>query len=207
MRVTVLGAGTSTGVPVIGCQCYVCTGSILKNQRTRASIAIKKNEETILIDTSPEMRLQVLAARISSIRAVFYTHLHADHAHGFDDLRAFSFNSGKPVDIFILPELIPELRERFRYAFEDTGYLGATPLVCLHPIPSQAFDVGPFNVEPVRLSHGHVETCGFRFEKFAYATDFKKFPTEYIKKWHAKLDVMIASGIHFGQHQTHSVIP
>jgi phosphoribosyl 1,2-cyclic phosphate phosphodiesterase len=207
VRAIVLGSGTSTGVPVIGCTCAVCTGKHPKNQRTRASIAVEKDGETILIDTSPEMRLQVLRAGIHRLRAVLYTHLHADHAHGFDDLRAFFFQSRQALDVYLLPEMIPELRERFRYAFEDTGYLGAVPQLTLHAIPEGRFQVGPFAIDPVRLPHGHLETCGFRFDNFAYATDFKIFPQRTIEVWRGSIHTLLASGIHFGQHPTHSVIP
>ncbi len=209
MKVIILGSGTSAGVPVIACSCAVCKGGQPRNQRTRASLALQKAGETLLIDTSPEMRLQVLAAGITEISAVFYTHLHADHLHGFDDLRAFFFSQRKrqPLDVYLLPEMIPEIKTRFHYAFENTGYQGAVPQVELHPIPDGIFEVGPFKVEPTRLPHGHVTTCGFRFENFAYATDFKKFPQTTLEKWRGKIHSMVASGIHFGQHPSHSVIP
>ncbi len=207
MKVNILGSGTSTGVPVIGCDCAVCTGYAPKNQRTRASIALEQDGDVILIDTAPEMRIQVLRAGIKKLKAVFYTHMHADHVHGFDDLRAFYFKSREPLDIYLLPEMIPELRDRFRYAFENTGYNGAIPQVRLHAISSSQFRVGNFDVETVRLPHGHVETCGFRFGNFAYATDFKTFPEQCVRSWQNKIDVMIASGIHFGHHSTHSCIP
>ena len=207
MRAIILGSGTSTGVPVIGCDCKVCLSSSSFNKRTRASIAVENDGEIILIDTSPELRLQVIKAGIKKLRAVFYTQLHADQAHGFDDLRAFRFKSKTPLDIYLLPELIPEFRVRFRYAFEDTGYLGATPDVRLPPIEGGVFRVGSFEVEPVRLPHRHVETCGFKFGRFAYVTDFKTFPEKVISKWKGTIDTMVASGIHFGKHPTHSVIP
>lgn len=207
MRAIILGSGTSTGVPVIGCSCSVCQSNHPRNQRTRASVAVQAAGETLLIDTSPEMRLQVLAAGIKRVAAVFYTHLHADHVHGFDDLRAFYFTNRQALDIYLLPELIPELKARFHYAFEDTGYRGAVPHVRLHPMPEEEFTVGPFRVEPIRLPHGHVTSCGFRFENFAYATDFKHFPPTIIERWRGKIHSMVASGIHFGQHPSHSVIP
>jgi phosphoribosyl 1,2-cyclic phosphate phosphodiesterase len=207
MRAILLGSGTSTGVPVIACRCSVCTGGHPRNQRSRASVAVQQGGETILIDTSPELRLQLLASDIRSLRAVLYTHLHADHVHGFDDLRAFYFGNRQALDVYLLPELIPELKMRFAYAFEKTGYDGAIPQVTLHPIPDGPFRIGSFEVDPVRLPHGHVTSCGFRFGNFAYATDFKAFPPESILKWRGKLDAMIASGIHFGKHSSHSVIP
>lgn len=207
MKAVLLGSGTSTGVPVIGCRCSVCTSQHPRNQRTRASVAVQSDEQTILIDTSPEMRLQLLSADIRRLRAVVYTHLHADHVHGFDDLRAFYFKNHKPLDVYLLPELIPEMKTRFAYAFEATGYQGAVPQVILHPIPEGPFTIGPFEVDPIRLPHGHVTTCGFRFENFVYATDFKAFPQKGIERWRGRVDTMIASGIHFGQHPSHSVIP
>lgn len=207
MKIQILGSGTSTGVPVIGCRCAVCKSGEVRNQRMRASIALSEGDRTILIDTSPEMRLQVLRAGIETLDAVLYTHLHADHSAGFDDLRAFYFRSRGAVDVYMLKQYIPELRERFRYAFEDTGYQGAVPSVVVHEIPESSFDVAGFSIEPVRLEHGHVQSCGFRFGRFAYATDFKHFPQATIEEWRGKIDVMIASGIHFGTHSSHSVIP
>jgi phosphoribosyl 1,2-cyclic phosphate phosphodiesterase len=185
----------------------VCTSGNPLNQRTRASIAIANDNEVVLIDTAPEMRLQILRAGIKTLRAVFYTHLHADHAHGFDDLRAFQFRSKRPLDVYLLPEMIPELKERFKYAFEPTGYSGAIPHVRLHAIEDTPFQVGAFFVEPIRLPHGHVQTCGFKVANFAYITDFKTFPEDRVADWQDRIDVMVASGIHFGQHSSHSVIP
>lgn len=207
MRVHILGSGTSSGVPVIGCHCKVCKSSDPKNHRTRASIALSEGNRTLLIDTSPEMRLQVLRAGIETIDGLLYTHMHSDHTAGFDDLRAFFFKSRKSLDCYLLPEYFDELKARFRYAFEDTGYYGLTPQVTLHAIPDEPFEFAGFDIETVRLVHGNVSSCGFRFGRFAYVTDFKHFPQSKIREWRGKIDVMVASGIHFGTHSTHSVIP
>jgi phosphoribosyl 1,2-cyclic phosphate phosphodiesterase len=207
MRVHILGSGTSSGVPVIGCHCSVCKSKDPKNHRTRASIAISEAGRTIMIDTAPEMRLQVLRAGIDEIDGLLYSHMHADHTAGFDDLRAFYFKSRRALECYLLPEYFEELRTRFRYAFVDTGYYGLTPQVNLHAIPDKSFQLAGFDIEPVRLTHGNVPSCGFRVGRFAYATDFKNFPQETIKAWRGKIDVMVASGIHFGTHKTHSVIP
>lgn len=207
MKLMILGSGTSTGVPVIGCPCAVCKSPDIRNKRTRASIALQKGSETLLIDTSPEMRLQVLQAGIDTVSAVLYTHTHADHTQGFDDLRQFYFRRRQSIDCYLMEEYHTEFRERFRYAFEDTGYLGATPQVTLKSMPEGGFSVGNFEIEPVRLSHGHVTTCGFRFGNFVYATDFKGFPADVIERWRGRIHTMVASGIHFGSHKTHNVIP
>ena len=207
MKVIILGSGTSSGVPVIGCHCPVCLSLDSRNRRTRASLAIQSGTQTLLIDTSPEMRLQVLAAKIDTIEAVLYTHIHADHSQGFDDLRAFYFKSKRSIDCFLMQEFHADFKQRFRYAFEDTGYLGAKPQIQLKAMPNQLFKLGPWDIEPVRLPHGNITTCGFRFGNFAYATDFKGFPEEIKQRWKGKIDTMVASGIHYGQHPSHSVIP
>lgn len=209
MRVHILGSGTSTGVPVIGCSCPVCSSQDPRHQRSRASIAITLAEgPTFLIDTAPELRLQVVRAGISNVDAVFYTHMHADHTHGFDDLRAFYFRRREPLPVYLLPRYHGEMKSRFSYAFNDTGYQGTKPQIDLREIPEdQAFAVQGVTIEPVVLPHGHVVSCGFRLGRFAYVTDFKSFSSEQIKAWRGKLEVMVASGIHFGSHSTHSVIP
>jgi phosphoribosyl 1,2-cyclic phosphate phosphodiesterase len=161
----------------------------------------------LLVDTAPELRLQILQAGIRSVEAVLYTHMHADHTHGFDDLRAFFFKSHEPVHVYLLPQYREELKQRFAYAFQDTGYLGTKPQIEVHDIPRQPFAIGESLIEPVVLPHGNVESCAFRVGRFAYATDFKEFSPDQIAAWRGKVDVMVASGIHFGQHRTHSTIP
>ncbi|MFW7377952.1 MAG: MBL fold metallo-hydrolase [Oligoflexus sp.] len=208
MRVHILGSGTSTGVPVIGCTCEVCQSSDPKNKRTRASIAVVVDEDRrFLIDTAPEMRLQILAAGIPSINAVLYTHMHADHTQGFDDLRAFYFKKRQTIPTYLLAEYEDEFRRRFAYAFEETGYLGAKPQIDLRFIPEKKFVIDEVEIEPIVLPHGHVRSCGFRFGEFAYVTDFKGFSKAQIAAWRGKVKVMVASGIHFREHGTHSVIP
>ncbi|MES2744761.1 MAG: MBL fold metallo-hydrolase [Bdellovibrionota bacterium] len=207
MRVTILGSGTSTGVPVIGCTCSVCKSPHIKNKRTRASIMVSTRNRNLLIDTSPELRLQILNNGFTTIDAVLYSHMHADHTAGFDDLRAFYFQSRSSLDIYMLPEYIEEIKGRFAYAFVDTGYTGIRPQVNPFPIFDEPFTVAGITVDPVRVEHGHVDSCGFRIGNFAYVTDFKNFPQAKIEEWRGKVDVMVASGIHFGTHPTHSVIP
>lgn len=161
----------------------------------------------MIVDTGPDFRAQVLQHDIRELEGVLYTHLHADHCHGFDDLRAFSFSRETPIPCYLLPHYIQELKERFSYAFRETGYRGAKPQVALHPIPEEAFQFGPYEIDPVQLPHGPFITSGFRIGNFAYATDFKHFTPEQIQRWRGKITAMVASGIHFGMHPAHSVIP
>jgi phosphoribosyl 1,2-cyclic phosphate phosphodiesterase len=209
LNVTILGSGTSTGVPVLGCSCSVCVGNNPKNQRWRASIAVRTSSGIpIVVDTGPEFRLQALRARISSLQHVIYTHLHADHCHGFDDLRGLYFNSQKQINCWLHPEYIKELRHRFHYAFEDTGYLGGRPDIQLNPFPavSGTVAIADIEVETFLAPHGNAMTNVLRFGRFAYATDFKSLTPEVIHAWRGKIHTMVASGLRWREHKTHSTI-
>lgn len=208
MKITILGSGTSTGVPVIGCNCNVCTSPSSFNKRLRASIAVKPKgkDHSLIIDTGPDFRTQVLRAGISRVKNVFYTHLHADHCHGFDDLRAFYFFNKEPIKCYMGSEYLKEFQERFSYAFVDTGYKGVTPQIDLTSLPEGEFDVSGVTVESRSFEHGAVNSYGFKFNDFCYVTDFKKFTEKDIKHWRGKIKVMVASGVHFRFHFSHSVI-
>ena len=209
LKVDILGCGTSTGVPVLGCSCRVCLGGKPKNQRWRASILIRTPSDIpIVVDTGPEFRLQALRAGINRLQHVIYTHLHADHSHGFDDLRGLFFNSQKQIQCWLHPECIKELRHRFHYAFEDTGYLGGRPDIQLEPFPveSGTVTIADIEVETFLVPHGNAMTNILRIGKFAYATDFKSFTEEAIRAWRGKIHTMVASGLRWREHKTHSTI-
>ena len=208
MKVVVLGSGTSTGVPVIGCSCRVCRSADPKNKRLRPSLALEPpGGRWLVVDTGPDFRAQVLSHNIYPLGGVLFTHIHADHCHGFDDLRAFTFREKRPVPCYMPKEQISEFKRRFSYAFADSGYRGSVPLVDLMEIPAGEFEFLNLSVEPVRLPHGHMSTCGFRFGEFAYITDFKEFPEADLLRWQGKVKVLYASGIHFETHPSHSSIP
>lgn len=209
LKVTILGSGTSTGVPVIGCPCEVCCSPLAFNQRSRSSLLLTRLDtaENLVIDTSPDFRWQILQAKVQSLEHVLYTHTHADHCHGFDDLRAFYFHSRKPVHCYLGHEDLKDLRRRFSYAFHDSGYLGTAPQVETHAITHEkSFEAMGLRIEPLLLPHGSVSTTAFRFGSFAYATDFKSFPPEALARWKGKVKTMVASGLRFRPHQTHSSI-
>ncbi|MDD9952172.1 MAG: MBL fold metallo-hydrolase [Zetaproteobacteria bacterium] len=209
MKVTVLGSGTSTGVPTLGCECAICTSDDPIHHRSRASVLIESPHlrGPVVIDTAPEFRLQMLKARVKSLRAILYTHLHADHCHGFDDIRPFLFKEKKPIDCFLREDLHEEMKVRFAYAFVDTGYLGALPKVNLEPVPELGlFRVDDVDVEAVTLPHGSVRTTAYRFGDFVYATDFKGLPESIQTRWQGKVKYMIASGVRFQQHHTHNTV-
>lgn len=207
--ITILGSGTSTGVPVIGCACATCTSDDPLDKRTRSSLLIEvAGRRPIIIDTSPDFRAQVLRAGIKELGAVLYTHLHADHTHGFDDVRAFSFVDGRVIPCYIAERYLGEFKSRFAYAFHDTGYQGSRPLVEMRGlIEGRPFVVEGLSFLPVAMPHGHVSSTGYRLGKFVYITDFKVLPAELRQAWRGQIDTMVASGIHMGAHQTHSNIP
>ncbi|MBP9706534.1 MAG: MBL fold metallo-hydrolase [Oligoflexales bacterium] len=205
VRVTILGSGTSTGVPVLGCGCEVCASTEAKNQRFRSSILLESNSGSkLVIDTGPEFRLQMLRVKVQDLEQVLYTHIHADHCHGFDDLRAFYFQNQKVIQCYLPNEYIEEFKTRFAYAFSESGYLGSKPELKLHALDQDCSRIGDFKIERQRLAHGNVLTSSYRFGAFAYATDFKSFSPEQIEKWRGKIKVMVASGIRFREHHTHS---
>jgi len=207
--VTILGSGTSTGVPVVGCDCEVCASKELRNQRLRASILLTDElGRHLVIDTGPDFRAQMLASKVKTLQHVLYTHTHADHCHGFDDLRAFNFRSREPMQLYLAKEHIAYLKEAFKYAFVPTGYEGAVPQVKLHEIfPEQSFRVLDYEIDSLLLPHGNSNTLAFRVGSFAYATDFKSFTPAQIAKWRGKIKTMVASGVHWRQHNSHSTVP
>ena len=204
---TILGSGTSTGVPVIGCACAVCTSPDPRDQRLRASLLITvPSGEHLVIDTGPDFRTQMLKAGVRKLEHVLYTHTHADHCHGFDDLRAFYFRDHRSVTCYAATRHALELRQKFAYVFHDTGYIGTKPQVTLSEFDLEPFRVLGLEIEPAYAVHGNVQSAVFRFGRFAYATDFKLFSPSLIARWRGKIDTMVASGIRYGEHPTHSCI-
>lgn len=161
----------------------------------------------VVIDTTPDFRTQMLNHKVMHLEHVLFTHTHADHCHGFDDLRAFYFFSKKPVNCWLSKQHADDFRSRFSYVFQNTGYLGTKPQVIVHEFDKGRFSIGNLDVEVVTLVHGSDRTSAYRFGSFAYATDFKVFSQEIIDRWQDKLDVIIASGVGFDPHPTHSSVP
>ncbi len=209
--VTILGSGTSTGVPMIGCNCTVCLSQNPRNHRTRVSIYVQvstsKQQNSFVVDTGPEFRLQMVREKVPPPVDYIYTHIHADHCHGFDDLRSVYFAVKKPLRCYAKLEFIDEIKKRFHYMFEDTGYQGGRPVIEFLAIPeSGIFKIQDLLIETFSCPHGNVLTSIFKIGSFVYATDFKILPPEVIAAWTGKIHTMIASGIRYGTHHTHSTI-
>ncbi|PKL14678.1 MAG: MBL fold metallo-hydrolase [Spirochaetae bacterium HGW-Spirochaetae-8] len=174
MQITFLGTGTSHGVPRIGCDCPVCTSSDSRNNRMRASVWIQHDGLSVVVDTGPEFRIQALRAGIKQLDAVFYTHDHADHMNGIDDLRVFSEIASLPI--YGPAQVLDDIAHRFPYAVGSNPWRGGLPQLTLNPVPSTGAVCGPLVFIPVPLIHGCREVYGYRIGDFAYLTDCKEIP-------------------------------
>lgn len=200
-RVTLLGTGTSTGVPVIGCHCAVCTSSDPHNQRTRCSALIEWRDRRLLIDTATDLRQQSLAVGLTRIDAVLYTHTHADHVHGIDDLRAFNLSAGVALPIFGSAETIAVIRNNFGYIFDAEQDGGYRPQLTTRVVDS-TFSCAGLTIVPVPLLHGNGTALGYRIGDFAYLTDCNGCPPGSLELL-AGLDTLVIDALRFRPHATH----
>ncbi len=201
-EIVFLGTGTSHGVPLIGCQCPVCTSDDPRNRRTRCSVAVGLPEGTILIDTPPELRLQLVREGLADIRAVLYTHAHADHLFGLDDLRIIPRYIHSPVPVYCEVNVQARIRKAFDYAFEENSPAGGVPQLEFVTIQTEPFDLLCTRVTPIRLKHGPWDILGYRFGDAAYCTDVKSFPPESLDRLR-DLDVLILDCLRHEPHPTH----
>lgn len=204
-KLILLGTGTSVGVPAIGCGCDVCQGGHPKNQRTRASAILGLPQGNLLIDTSPDLRMQLLREKIGIVNAVIYTHEHTDHLMGFDDLRLFQFYLGHPVPIYCNEFVDRRLRMAFDYAFREgpATHAGAAPAVDLRRITNQPVEILGSTITPIPLKHGpRFDVLGFRVGKVAYCTDVSLIPES---SWPLLegLDTLVLDALRYEPHVTH----
>lgn len=171
MRVTFLGTGTSQGVPFIGCPCPVCNSKDPRDNRLRSSVWIETPDVSIVIDSGPDFRYQMLRAGVKRLDAIIFTHGHKDHVAGLDDIRPYNFFTKKAVQVYATSETQEALKREFSYIFTNPTYPGI-PQVDIHTIvPSRRFEVGGLEITPIRLLHYQLEVLGFRIGDFTYITD------------------------------------
>jgi phosphoribosyl 1,2-cyclic phosphate phosphodiesterase len=211
VRLIILGSGTSFGVPVVGCTCAVCTSDDPRNKRTRVAALVEGDDgQRVLIDTPPEVRLQLLAAGVPAVDAVLFTHEHADHIHGIDDLRALSARRRMAVPVYGSAATLTQLTARFPYIFDDRiqpppgsskPCLRSTPLEPFEPV-----EIAGMSVLPLPVPHGDVTVFGYRLGAIGYITDAKVVPAEVVERLRG-VRVLVLNALFDQPHPTHLSIP
>ena len=203
--INVLGSGTSTGVPTIGCLCQVCTSTDPRDKRLRPSILVRYAGRGILIDTTPDFRTQALRAPIERVDAILYTHAHADHILGLDDVRPFNYRQRSEIPIYAMQDTLDSIRRVFNYAFEPEPGQTSIPKIKLHPIEEEPFELFGLTITPLPVMHGEAQILGFRFGAAAYITDQSDIPEATKEKLHG-LDVLFLDALRHKPHPTHSTV-
>ena len=199
MKVTILGCGTSAGVPRIGNFWGNCDPAEPKNRRRRVSILVEEGDTAVLVDTSPDLREQALSANITRLDGVLYTHDHADHTHGIDDLRPLAQDMKRRIDIYGNHRTLSVLEQRFSYIFNSVS--GYPAIASAHEIAGP-FAIGSIDIIPFKQIHGEMETFGFRFGPIAYSTDLNVLPEESIEILRG-VDTWIVDALRYEPHPTH----
>ncbi len=205
LRITVLGSGTSTGVPTIGCDCEVCTSPDPRDKRLRPSVLVTCGDRNLLVDTTPDLRYQMLRAAVRRVDAVLYTHAHADHVMGLDDLRPFNHGRTEPIPIYGSAETIESVRRCFSYVFNGVKSESSIPRIAPFVFGGAPLEVCGVPVLPVPVKHGRATIHGFRFGPAAYLTDHSDIPPESLELLRG-LDVIFLDALRFRPHPTHSTI-
>ncbi|MET0637239.1 MAG: MBL fold metallo-hydrolase [Chitinophagaceae bacterium] len=201
LHISFLGTGTSSGVPMIGCHCEVCTSTDKKDNRLRSSILVRSAATTLVVDTGPDFRQQMLREKVDKLDAVLFTHHHKDHLAGLDDIRAFNFWSNRPMDIYADPMTEEAIRRDFYYAFSDKKYPGI-PELELHTISPEPFQVGDIPVIPIQVWHLKLPVTGFRFGKLTYITDANRIDEPQKDKIRGS-EVLVVNALRREKHISH----
>ena len=206
LNVLFLGSGTSTGVPVIGCECEVCRSEDPRNKRLRSSILVRSSTTTLLVDSSPDLRVQALQHHITAIDAVLYTHEHLDHTAGFDEMRAFCWRRTDRLPLYAGTGCLAHLKRMFGWAFDENNTYQGYIRPAAHDHAGKTFMVGDIEVTPVPVIHATVETYGYVFRSggmsFGYIPDIQELP-EASAPLLMQLDALAIDGLRYRPHRTH----
>lgn len=205
MKITVLGSGTSSGVPTIGCSCEVCLSADPRDNRSRPSVLFQYEGRNIIIDTTPDFRTQVLRAKLRKLDTVVYTHAHADHILGLDDVRPFNFFQKATIPLHATEETFAIIKRVFEYAFAEEESQSSRPRLDLHTIDGSPFELFGREWIPIRLLHGRGTVYGFRVGQAAYLTDHSSIPDES-KVLLRDLDVLFLDALRRRPHPTHTTL-
>jgi phosphoribosyl 1,2-cyclic phosphate phosphodiesterase len=201
MRIRFLGTGTSHGIPVIGCKCPVCRSNDPKDRRSRTAVLIEQDGLTLLVDAPPELRLQLLAAKVSHADAMLITHAHADHISGLDDVRVFSERENQDFSLYGSASSLGSIRRRFDYVFRKTQKGGGKPRLALHAV-NAPFRINRLKITPVPVWHGRLRVFGYRIGDFAYLTDVSEIPESSYALLQG-LSVLVLPALRPEPHETH----
>ncbi len=200
-KITLLGTGTSQGVPIIGCNCEVCSSTDPRDNRLRTSAFIETDGTRILIDTGPDLRMQLLRQKITSVDAILVTHEHKDHLAGLDDIRPIYFKQKAPINIYAMQRVLNVIRKDFDYAFKEHPYPGV-PSFLLHPVRYDEFTVNDVKIQPIQIHHLTLPILGYRIGKIAYLTDASFVPDSELK--HLKdLELLVINALRIKKHYSH----
>jgi len=205
LKITVLGSGTSVGVPTIGCHCAVCASTDPRDNRLRPSILISYQGRNVLVDTTPDFRTQALRAGVDRLHAVVYTHAHADHMMGLDDIRPFNFRQSGDIPVYAAPETMAAIRRSFPYIFDGVQKTTNIPHIAPRLIDGSPFDLFGLEFLPIPILHGPQTIYGFRFGNAAYLTDHHEIPASSMEML-GGLDVIFLDALRYKPHPTHSTV-
>jgi phosphoribosyl 1,2-cyclic phosphate phosphodiesterase len=201
IKITILGSGTSSGVPMIACMCAVCKSTNSKDKRLRSSIAIQSENTTIVVDTGPDFRQQMLQHNITKLDGVVFTHSHKDHTAGLDDVRAYNFLHQKPMPLYATAFTEMRLRNEFDYAFSAVRYEGV-PQLCFEKIGEESFSIGDIQLTPIQVWHHKMPVLGFRIGNFAYITDANKIEDNSMQQLEG-VEILVINALRKQKHLSH----
>jgi phosphoribosyl 1,2-cyclic phosphate phosphodiesterase len=205
ISLTVLGSGTSSGVPTIGCGCQTCASDDPRDKRLRPSVLVRYGGHSVLIDTTPDFRAQALRARIERLDAILLTHSHADHILGLDDVRPLNYHQRASIPVYGMAETLDVVRRVFQYAFDSEPTQSSVPRVDLVTLGDGPLNLFGLEFIPIRLEHGQSAVLGFRFGDAAYLTDHSEIPENSFDQLEG-LDILFLDALRHKPHPTHSTV-
>lgn len=202
MKTTILGTGTSQGIPVIGCHCRVCKSSDPRDKRLRTSLLIQSGTTSLVVDTGPDFRQQMLRLQVDDLDGALMTHEHNDHVAGLDDIRPFNFINQKDFPMYGLPRVLDDIQRRFAYVFADQKYPGAPSANLVEILPWDEMEIGDIKVTALPVKHGQLDILGYSFGQLAYFTDVK-YLDDSVVRFLKGIDILIINALHHRPHHSH----